>query len=134
MTKLFIIALLLAGTTASSVSAEKMTGLPSPDDVFVVAVFPRQERIKEYFTPDSLLEALPILVPSDVRLPVGDREYWQSGVIVLKSKEVLFWRTCGDWFIAVDSLTGPIFYAKEKGSSQQGVAPYVAQGAPSGER
>jgi len=110
-----ILTILLIGITLSAVADEqKMTGFPTPDDVFVVAVAPHSKELKDYFTPDSLLKALPKLVPSDVLLPVGDKLFWQSGVIVLKDKTVLFWRTCGDWFIAVDKPTGTTFYAFEK--------------------
>jgi len=110
-----ILTILLIGITLSAVADEqKMTGLPAPDDVFVVAVAPHSKKLKAYFTPDSLVKALPKLVPSDVLLPVGDKLFWQSGVIVLKDKTVLFWRTCGDWFIAVDKPTGTTFYAFEK--------------------
>jgi hypothetical protein len=88
-----------------------MTGLPTPDDVFVIAVAPHPNEMKDYFTSDSLLKALPKFIPSDVRLPVGDRVRWQSGVIVLKDRTVLFWRTCGEWFIAIDRQEGRTFYA-----------------------
>jgi hypothetical protein len=80
--------------------------------------------LKDYFTPDSLLHALPKLMPSDVRLPVGGRVFWQSGVIVLKDKTVLFWRTCGDWFIAIDKPTGTTFYAFEKKDTQPATEGY----------
>jgi hypothetical protein len=110
-----ILTVLLLGVAASLAGEQqKMTGLPSPEDVFVIAVSPHGKQLKDYFTPDTLLQALPKLVPSDVLLPVGDKLFWQSGVIVLKDKTVLFWRTCGDWFIAIDSPTGTTFYAFEK--------------------
>gem|GEM_PF-6702619 len=110
-----ILTVLLAAIAVSVVADEqRLTSLPALDDVFVVAVAPHSKELKDYFTPDSLLQALPKLVPSDVRLPVEDKVFWQSGVIVLKDKTVLFWRTCGDWFIAVDKPTGTTFYTFEK--------------------
>jgi hypothetical protein len=112
--KRILTALLTAIAVSVGADEQRLTDLPAPDDVFVVAVEPHSKELKDYFTPDSLLQALPKLVPSDVRLPVGGREIWQSGVIVLKDKTVLFWRTCGDWFIAVDKPTGTTFYAFEK--------------------
>ncbi len=112
--KMILTALLIAFAVSVVADEQRMTGLPAPDDVFVVAVAPQANELKDYFTPDSLLQALPKLVPSDVQLPVGDRVFWQSGVIVLKDKTVLFWRTCGDWFIAVDKPTGTMFFAFEK--------------------
>jgi hypothetical protein len=96
--------------------SERLTGLPSPNNVFVVAVTPHSKDFKDYFTPESLLRALPKLVPADVLLPAGKK--WQSGVIVLKDKTVLFWRTCGDWFIAVDRADGTSFYAMPKSGNR----------------
>ena len=117
MMKKMLTALLIAIAVSMAADEQKMTGLPAADDVFVVAVAPHSEELKDYFTPDSLGQALPKLVPSDVRLPVGGKVFWQSGVIVLKDRTVLFWRTCGDWFIAVDRPTGTTFYAFEKKES-----------------
>ena len=133
MNKLIIIILLIGAAMASAAVAEKMTGLPSPDDVFVIATSPHSGVVKDYFTPDSLLEALPKLVPANVLLPAGDKIFWQSGVIVLQNKTVLFWRTCGDWFIAIDTPNGTTFYAIEKESSQQSVPGYPPQGVGSPE-
>jgi hypothetical protein len=114
MMKTIMTVLLIVGTVAFAAAPDKMTGLPLPEDVFVIAVSPHSKELKDYFTPDSLLKALPKLVPADVLLPKGGKVFWQSGVIVLKDKTVLFWRTCGDWFIAVDRPTGTTFYAIEK--------------------
>jgi hypothetical protein len=55
-----------------------MTGLPSPEDVFVIAVAPHSQEMKDYFTPESLLQALPKLVPADVTIPVGGKQWCQS--------------------------------------------------------
>ena len=98
--------------TPSASESGTMNGLPSLNDVFVIAVTPHSKDLKDYFTPESLLQALPKLVPAEVLLQVGEK--WQSGVIVLKDKTVLFWRTCGDWFIAVDRAEGTFFYAMPK--------------------
>jgi hypothetical protein len=120
MMKRILTVLLTVIAVSIAADEQKMTGLPAPDDVFVVAVAPHSRELKDYFTPDSLLRALPKLVPSDVLLPGGDKVLWQSGVIVLKDKTVLFWRTCGNWFIAVDKPTGTTFYALErKGTPNQ---------------
>jgi hypothetical protein len=112
--KNMLTALLIASAVSVIADDQRMTGLPARDDVFVIAVAPHSKELKDHFTPDSLLQALPKLVPSDVLLPVGDKLFWQSGVIVLKDKTVLFWRTCGNWFIAVDKPMGTMFYAFEK--------------------
>jgi hypothetical protein len=104
--------------TPSAAESDGLTGFPSPNDVFVIAIERHHEDLKDYFTPESLLQALPKLVPAEVLLPVGDKIFWQSGVIVLKDKTVLFWRTCGDWFIAVDRAEGTSFYAMPKNGSR----------------
>ena len=124
--------LLLGGTAAFPTTPEVLSSLPTPDDVFVIASLPRSDDIQDYFTPDSLLLALPKLVPADIRLPTGGGlKYWQSGVIVKNDKTVIFWRTCGDWFIAIDTPTGTTFYAIEKENSQQGGPAYPPQGVGS---
>jgi hypothetical protein len=107
--------------TPSSAESERWTGLPSPNDVFVIAVTPHHKDLKDYFTSESLLQALPKLVRAEVRLPVGSQIFWQSGAIVLKDKTVLFWRTCGDWFIAVDRAEGTSFYAMPKNGTPKPV-------------
>ena len=114
MMKKILTALLTSIAISVVADEQRLTGLPTPDEVFVIAVAPHSKELNDFFTPDSLLQALPKLVPSDVQLPVGDRVFWQSGVIVLKDKTVLFWRTCGDWFIAVDKPIGTTFFAFEK--------------------
>lgn len=100
--------------TSPPATQPMLSGLPSPEDVFVIAVSPHATVLTNYFTPASLLQALPNLLPTDALLPVGDKVWWQSGVIVQRDRTVLFWRTCGDWFIAVDNPTGPTFYAFDK--------------------
>ncbi len=112
--KTILASFLLGAALCLAAEPEMLTGLPRTDDVFVIAIAPHSKEMKDHFTPDSLLEALPKLVPSDVLLPVGDRVWWQSGVIVLKDKSVLFWRTCDDWFIAIDRPEGRTFYAIPK--------------------
>lgn len=110
-----LLALLFLGiTTCFAAEEEVLTDLPKADDVLVVAVTPQKKEMKEYFTPDSLLKALPKLRRACVTVPVGDQVWWQSGVIVLKDNTVLFWRTCGDWFIAIDRPSGRSFYALPK--------------------
>jgi hypothetical protein len=126
-----ILALLILGTTVSfAAEPQVLTGLPSPDDVFVISIAPHPREMKDYFTPESLLKALPALVPSDVLLPVGGKVWWQSGVIVLKDKSVLFWRTCGDWFIAIDRPYGTTFYAIPKKETPNNQIQNIGTNAP----
>ena len=131
--KIFMAALLLVGTAAFATTPEILTELPTPEDVFVIASWSHSNALQDYFTPDSLLLALPKLIPADVLLPAGGKNIWQSGVIVKNNKTVMFWRTCGDWFIAIDTPTGSTFYAIEKKDSQQSVPGYPPQGVGSPE-
>ncbi len=80
--------------------------LPNPSDILVIAVHPSPILREPYFTPSSLLEALPKFKPGEPKMRVGARRVWQSGVIVLKNKDVLFWRTAHDDFIIIDTKAG----------------------------
>lgn len=105
---------MLCATVVIAAEPEVMNGLPKPDDVLVIAVKPQPKEWPNYFSSESLLKALPMLEPADVLLPAGGKRAWQSGVIVLKDKTVLFWRTCGYRFIAIDRKDGTTFYAMPK--------------------
>ena len=95
--------LLLCSTKAETLSRGL---LPKPEEVLVIAVHPSPTIETPYFTPNSLLEALPHFRPGEPKIKVGARRAWQSGVIVLKNKDVLFWRTAHDNFIVIDIKTG----------------------------
>jgi hypothetical protein len=85
--------------------------LPDPEDVFVIAVKPQARQLPEHFTPETLLGALPALKPAYLVEPIGGKIWSQSGVIVLKSGAVLFWRSYKDEVIAVETGGPPILYA-----------------------
>lgn len=110
--------LILCVSNAIAAEPEVLTGLPKPDEVLVIAVHPHPGEMKDHFTSESLLKALPKLVPCDVQLPVGKNVWWQSGVLVQKDKSVLFWKTCCDWFIAIERPEGCAFYAIPKQDRQ----------------
>ena len=110
--KTLMLLLLLGTSICFAEEQEMLNDLPKPVDVFVIAVAPHKKEMKNYFTPDSLLKALPKFRRADVLLPVN--AWWQSGVIVQKDKTVIFWRTCGDCFIAIDRPSGRSFYALPK--------------------
>jgi hypothetical protein len=67
--------------------------LPAPKDIYVVAIHPMWET-GPYFTADSLKSSLPLFKPITPHHKVGERRVCQSGVIVLKTKKVLFWSAC----------------------------------------
>lgn len=80
--------------------------LPKAEDVFTIAVHPVFPEMPHYFTPESMQQALPRFKPGQAEIKVGARRFWQSGVIVLKNKEVLFWSTCRKNFIHIATPTG----------------------------
>jgi hypothetical protein len=87
------IILLLTIFLPASLVADDGLHLPKPEDVFTIGINPVDEDL-QYFSPESLLAALPRFVPGvpDVRMSFHMRPP-QRGVIVLKSGKVLFWYT-----------------------------------------
>ena len=84
--------------------SESMKDLPKSEDIFTIAVNPSPSgtaSTPRYFTPESLREALPNFKPGEAEIKAGARRVWESGVIVLNNKEVLFWTTCRKNFIHV---------------------------------
>ncbi len=96
-----IVAFLLAMPVCGPLPAAT-PALPTPDEVFAIAVRPHAHQLTDYFTPESLRRALPHLKPVYVDVPIGGKIWWQSGVIVLKNGEVLFWRTYRDDILAIE--------------------------------
>lgn len=90
-----LLALVLAtfGLKPSQAALTQTPSLPLLKDLFVVAIHPVWES-GPYFTADSLKESLPLFKPISPHHKVGERRVCQSGVIVAKSKEVLFWSAC----------------------------------------
>jgi len=68
-----------------------------------------------YFTAESFREALPSFKPGDAEIKAGDRGIWESGVIVLNNKQVLFWTTCRKNFIHVLTANGYTSFIIEDG-------------------
>lgn len=88
--------------------------LPPPDQVFAIAIKPQARQLPAHFTPESLLAALPNLKPAYVLEAIGGKIWNQSGVIVLKSGEVLFWRSYKDELLAVETGGAPIIYLVDR--------------------
>jgi len=97
----------------SLVHAEVTTpvSLPKPEDVFTIATVPASPNgPRQYFTAESLYKALPDFRHGEAEIMVGVKRYWQSGVIVLKNKEVLFWTTCRKNFIHITTTHGHVSF------------------------
>jgi hypothetical protein len=89
-------------------------GLPAPDEVFAIAIKPQARQLPAHFTPESLLEALPRLKPAYVMEAIGGKIWSQSGVIVLKSGEVLFWRSYKDELLLIETGAAPVIYVVDR--------------------
>ena len=76
--------------------------LPAPEEIFTIAVKPQAKQLPEHFTPGRLLELLPFFKPAYMMEPIGGKIWSQSGVIVLKSREVLFWRSYREDVLVVE--------------------------------
>ena len=103
--KLFLCTVLLAPPNHFTAHPSNHA-LPKPEDIFTVAAYPHGKVFKPYFTPESLLRELPHFKAGRPELKAGAKRWWQSGVIVLKNKQVLFWRTCRSNFIMIDTADG----------------------------
>jgi hypothetical protein len=88
--------------------------LPSPADIFTIAIKPQAKQLTAHFTPASLLAALPDFKPAYMLEPIGGKIWSQSGVIVLKDKTVLFWRSYRDDVIAVETGGKRFLYAIDR--------------------
>ena len=107
-----------------AMESESLTSLPKSEDIFSIAINPipsfpapvqpgldTNELLKmRYFTPESLREALPRFKPGEAEIKVGARRVWESGVIVLNNKEVVFWTTCRKNFIYVLTPSGHVSF------------------------
>lgn len=105
--------LALSGASARDASLES---LPNPAEVFAIACHPSHPKeLTPYFTSDSLLKALPEFRPGKAEIKVGAKRYWQSGVIVLTNKTVLFWSTCRTNFIHIATADGTASFIRGDG-------------------
>ncbi|MDH3475487.1 MAG: hypothetical protein OEM59_17545 [Rhodospirillales bacterium] len=117
MTKpLFLCALVAAFLLAGppGLPRAKTPALPSPDEVFAIAIKPQARQLPEHFTPESLLQALPRLKPAYVMEAIGGKIWSQSGVIVLESREVLFWRSYKDELLLIETGGAPVIYVIDR--------------------
>jgi hypothetical protein len=107
----FILTSSFAGGAEQSPASDLV--LPPTTNVFVVAFEPQPAGMLAYFEERSFMALYPSLRPAKVKIAVGARRVWQRGAIVTKDKKVLFWSTCANTFIAVETASGQRFYARE---------------------
>jgi len=103
-----------------TMESQSLKSLPKSEDIFTITVnpvpsFPAGTSANEFvkmrlFTPESLREALPNFRPGEAEMKVWDRRIWESGVIVLNNKKVLFWTTCRKNFIHVLTPSGHVSF------------------------
>lgn len=86
--------------------------LPSPDEVQRIWIQPHDDKLKDYFTAESLLEALPHLHRANIGKSVGFGKVWlwQKGIIFLKNGKEIHWKSFADNLILIDTDNGPVFY------------------------
>jgi hypothetical protein len=91
---------------------QSLKSLPKSEEIFTIAINPVPDAryFTPYFTPESLRNALPDFRPGKAEIRNGGRRIWQSGVIVLKDKNVLFWTTCRKTFVYVLTPNGSVSF------------------------
>jgi len=114
MKSLVLVTAILA-MSATSADGRSFQSLPKPAEIFVIACHPGPKEFTPYFTPDSLLKALPEFRKGEAEIRVGAKRYWQSGVIVLKDKSILFWSTCRTNFIHIATADGTVSFIRGDG-------------------
>lgn len=111
-TLLLVIAMLISVNLAYAKTTSTIS-LPKPEEVFVIAVDPASLHTplaQRYFTPESMQQMLPQFKLGEAELKMGTKRVWQSGVIVLKNKKVLFWTTCRKNFIHILTPEGYVSF------------------------
>jgi len=106
LSKVLFAILLLAAAPATAEAPR----LPAPEEVFVVSIKPHARQLTDYFTPESLLAALPRFKRAWMNPPIGGKIWNQSGVIVLKDRRVLYWRSYRDDVLVLETATGPEYF------------------------
>ena len=96
-----------------AMESASLNSLPKSEDIFTIAINPIPSgpaSTARYFTPESLHEALPNFKRGEAEIKPGARRVWESGVIVLNNREVLFWTTCRKNFIHVLTPNGHVSF------------------------
>ena len=113
MRNLTLISLLLVVSSFPATKSSSTKSLPKSQDIYTIAINPVPSLAASqpgYFTPESLLGALPSFRLGEAEIKTGDRRIWESGVIVLNNKGVLFWTTCRKNFIHVLTPDGHVSF------------------------
>ena len=86
--------------------------LPAPEEVDRIWIQPHDEKLKDFYTPESLLKALPHLQKTTMgkSMAFGKIWLWQKGIIYLKNGNEIPWRSITDNIILIETDAGPVFY------------------------
>jgi hypothetical protein len=86
--------------------------LPAPEEVDLIWIQPHDEKVKNFYTPESLLKTLPHLKETTIgkSMAFGKVWLWQKGIIYLKNGKEVHWRSFTDNFILIETDEGPVFY------------------------
>lgn len=104
---------LMASVLLVTVPARGDAGdLPAPADVARITIEPHDGKLKDFFTPESLLLALSHLRRTEIgrTLAFGKVWLWQKGIIHLKDGRQIPWRSFADNLILFDADEGPVVY------------------------
>jgi len=93
------------------ISAETQK-LPSPEEVQRIWIQPHDNKLKDFFTPESLFKALPHLHQANIgkSMAFGKVWLWQKGIIYLKNGKEIPWKSFTDNIILIYTDDGPVFY------------------------
>ena len=107
--------LLMIGPVSADTGA-----LPAPADIERITVEPHDGKLKDFFTPESLLQALPHLRRTEIgrTLAFGKVWLWQRGTIHLKNGSDVPWRSFANNLILFDTADGSVVYTEINGQSR----------------
>ena len=113
--KALVVAIILLALSRASAGDASLESLPKPEEVFTIACEPGSKQLAAYFSAASLLKALPEFRKGKAEIKSGAKRVWQSGVIVLKDKRVLFWSTCRTNFIHIHTADDTVSFIRDDG-------------------
>lgn len=98
-------------------------GLPDPVTVDHITIEPHDGKVKDFYTAESLLRALPHLRRTEIGRTLAFGKVWlfQKGVIHLKSGAVIPWRAFADNLVLFDTAEGPVVYTDITGQTRSHV-------------
>jgi len=110
---LLLLTLLACSQNSTPLALKLNDPLPPISEIYTFGIRhqnPTDDIPSNWFTPELLRETYPKLVPAKVEVPTGFNITGQSGVIVTKNKEVLFWSSFENSYISIETPNGTLDY------------------------